>query len=276
MEKYEKYSQYVEHQKEKTNDPVRRKKWLTTEWDLKLQGFKKIFSRCMEENVLVSGQKALCIGARTGQEVQALLDLGMDAIGVDLVGHDSLVLEGDMHELPFKNKEFDFVFSNVFDHALYPDKKCSEIERVLKNNGHALLQFQVGIDQDKYTETFVHNPILDVIPHFNKSFPVYNRSVSRNFAGMNWEVLLKRDRALEHFDKKVGKIENVKVPDDYRKIWDDINLPVQERKAKNYRLSEEEKEKCLDQLHKRAYYLTTMAQNYKCKNIAEVGTAEGS
>ncbi len=33
LKDYETYDDYVEHQKEKTLDPVRRKKWLGEEWD---------------------------------------------------------------------------------------------------------------------------------------------------------------------------------------------------------------------------------------------------
>ena len=36
------YSEYIELQKEKTTDPVRRKKWLNEEWGLKLNGFERI------------------------------------------------------------------------------------------------------------------------------------------------------------------------------------------------------------------------------------------
>ena len=43
-----------------------------------------------------------------------------------------LVELGDMHNLKYDDKTFNFVFSNILDHSLYPQKSISEIERVLK------------------------------------------------------------------------------------------------------------------------------------------------
>src|SRR3546814_8609270 len=49
---------------------IRREKWLGEEWRSKIDGFKSIFRR---NGAVIQGcQKALCLGARTGQEVVAL------------------------------------------------------------------------------------------------------------------------------------------------------------------------------------------------------------
>ena len=96
---YNEYTQYLDHQRGNTLDPVRRKKWLNEEWDLKINGFKTVFSKLLDEGALKTDQRALCIGARTGQEIIALRELGIDAVGIDIVPHDDLVLEGDMHNL---------------------------------------------------------------------------------------------------------------------------------------------------------------------------------
>ena len=141
-----KYNDYINLQKEKTTDPARRKKWLNEEWDLKLKGFERIFNNNKE----YIGDKCLCIGARTGQEVQALINIGKDAIGIDLVPCEPLVIEGDFHDLPYEDNSFDFIFSNVFDHALYPDKFCSEALRVLKPEGYILFHLQLNVPNDKY------------------------------------------------------------------------------------------------------------------------------
>ena len=42
-DEYDNYDDYTEHQKEKTLYPVRRKKWLGEEWELKLNGFLMIY-----------------------------------------------------------------------------------------------------------------------------------------------------------------------------------------------------------------------------------------
>ena len=40
--------------------------------------------------------------------------------------------EGDVHDLQFADASQDFVFSNIFDHVLFPQKFIAEIKRVLK------------------------------------------------------------------------------------------------------------------------------------------------
>ena len=42
---YKEYKDYINHQKDKTTDPIRRKKWLNEEWGIKLNGFKKLFDK---------------------------------------------------------------------------------------------------------------------------------------------------------------------------------------------------------------------------------------
>jgi len=71
------------------------------------------------------------------------------------------------------------------------------------------------------------------------------------------------------------KFEHISPPEIYKKLWNEINLPIQMQKAAHHMLPEKEKILVLDKLSKRAYYLTEIARRYGAKNIAEVGTAEG-
>ena len=71
------------------------------------------------------------------------------------------------------------------------------------------------------------------------------------------------------------RFEYLKVPEKYKKIWDDINLPIQSQKAAHYMLPEDQKKAVLNKLSKRAFYLTQIAKRFNAKNIVEVGTAEG-
>jgi len=272
---YKGYDQYVEHQKKKTEDPVRRKKWLNEEWDLKLNGFKEIFSNLLESSVLKKKQRALCIGARTGQEIVALRDLDLEALGIDIVPHKDLVLEGDMHKLQFEDNSFDFVFSNVFDHSLHPEKMVSEIERVLKVDGHCLIQFQLKIPSDEYSENEIESIDHDVLSLFEQSKIVHSESINHNFAGMNWEILMQKDEVLSNLFAEVGRISELSVPKEYKQIWNDINLPIQIQKGKNHNLNKKYLDECLNKLHKRAYYLVSIANFIGAKNILEVGTAQG-
>ena len=272
---YDEYTQYLDHQKVKTLDPDRRKKWLNEEWDLKINGFKTVFSKLLDEGTLSTDQRALCIGARTGQEIIALRELGIDAVGIDIVPHDDLVLEGDMHNLQFENDSFDFVFSNVFDHSLYPEKMISEIERVLRVEGSCLVQFQVKIPSDEYSENEIESMDHDVLSLFEQSKIIHSEPIQRNFAGMNWEILMRKDKVLANLFAEVGKISDLSVPHEYKQIWEDINLPIQLQKGQSYNLKKEYLDKCLDGLHKRAYYLVSIANFIGAKNIVEVGTAQG-
>ena len=80
--KYNSYDEYVSFQKEKTSNPEKIKKWMTQEWEEKIDVFDKTFST---QEYLKNCNKALCLGSRTGQEVVSLRKLGIsDSIGIDL------------------------------------------------------------------------------------------------------------------------------------------------------------------------------------------------
>ena len=160
---YEDYQLYLDHQKEKSEDPKRVRKWLNEEWNQKIKMFTRIFERNKE--YLTDGGKALGICARTGQEIVALNNLGMDAIGVDIAPHPPLVIEGDAHELPFEDHVFDFVFSNSFDHSIMPEKFLSEMQRVLKPGGYGLLHLQLTKKVDNYAENIIvsEDPVISLL-----------------------------------------------------------------------------------------------------------------
>ncbi len=184
------YQRYVEHQKEKTNDPVRREKWLGEEWDQKLHGFKRVFANYA--HLFKACEKGLCLGARTGQEVVALNEMGIESIGVDLVACQPYVVEGDIHDLQFDDQSFDLVFTNIFDHALYPDKFCAEISRVLRPGGYVLMNFQIDTHQDKYTVTELGSVREEILPHFPGFEILVNLPIPQNVHAMNWELLLQK------------------------------------------------------------------------------------
>jgi len=163
IREYDDYNNYLEHQKEKSLDPARIEKWKGKEWEPKVEMFTKIFQR--NEEYLTKGGRALGICARTGQEIVALQNLGMDAIGIDIAPHPPLVIQGDAHDLSFEDEEFDFVFSNSFDHSIYPEKFLSEMQRVLKQGGYGLLHVSLSEGVDDYAENIIVDlqPILDLL-----------------------------------------------------------------------------------------------------------------
>lgn len=277
MKKYNRYEDYIEFQKTKTLDPARRKKWLNEEWDSKISGFEAEFRR--HGSLLKSTDKVLCLGARTGQEVVALKNLGIkDVIGIDIVPHEPHVILGDMHNLQFGEATFDFVYSNVIDHSIDPAKMLSEIERVLKIGGRALIQIQLGINQDEYTEFKIENPVHDILPLLTRSYCTRIGFIwdpnTINFAGMNFEIVFEKDEKLDILHSKYS-FDSLVIPDNYHDIWNLTNDDIQRKKAKDCGLSDEETEKNINSLKRRAFYLTRVADAYDTKIIAEVGSAQG-
>ncbi len=184
------YPEYIELQKEKTLDPVRRALWFGDEWQFKIDGFREVFEQHTE--AMATCGRALCVAARTGQEVQALRDMGVDAIGIDLVPCEPLVVEGDMHALPFDDATFGFVFSNAIDHSLYPDKFISEVERVTCIGGHILLHLHPNVALAKYGVFYVTDPTNQVTRLFKRCKVVADRHIPRVIGGVTWEIVNRR------------------------------------------------------------------------------------
>ncbi len=100
----------------------------------------------LREMKIESGLSVLCLGARLGGEVQAFIDIGCFAIGLDLnPGVKSMfVIHGDFHQLQFADSSINIVYLNCFDHCLEPAKLLAEIHRVLKHKGRLILESKAG------------------------------------------------------------------------------------------------------------------------------------
>tara|TARA_B100000900_G_scaffold404301_1_gene412513 strand:- start:2989 stop:4266 length:1278 start_codon:yes stop_codon:yes gene_type:complete len=280
MREYKQYEDYIAFQSKKTLDPEKRKKWLGEEWRTKIDGFKKEFKKL--DQFITPEKNCLCLGARTGQEVVALKEIGLTkVIGIDIVPHEPHVIKGDIHNLDFEDNTFDFVYTNILDHSINPQKMIQEVERVLKVGGIFFLQIQLGLDQDEYTEFRIKSPVHDIVTLFNMSYCLTVRTINsdintRNFAGMNVELLFRKDQVLTSMYHDYGNLKTISVPDKYARLWNQINLPIQLKKLDATGITDPElRSNILNNLSKRAYYLTTIAKAYQCSKICEVGTAEG-
>lgn len=188
---YSSYDAYIQRQLNKTLNPRLRKIWTTRDWNRKIPVFARFFEDLKEKKLLHEGSKALCVGARVGQEVEALRRVGVrDSVGMDLVPYPPLVVKGDFHNQPFDNGTFDFEFSNVFDHALYPDRFVAEIERTLKPNGVCVLHVALSRRADKYSANDLYS-VEPLVTLFKHSALVHVRGVDG--FGLDTEVAFRKN-----------------------------------------------------------------------------------
>nr|XP_043621502.1 uncharacterized protein LOC122593192 [Erigeron canadensis] len=187
---YTSYDTYIHHQLQKTTNPKLRKIWTSRDWDRKILVFTHFFNHLKQEKLLINSSKCLCVGARVGQEVEALKRVGVnDSIGLDLVPYPPNVIKGDFHHQPFDDNTFDYEFSNVFDHALYPDKFVKEIQRTLKPGGICVLHVALSRRSDKYSANDLYS-IEPLKQLFNGSDLVRSRKVDG--FGLDTEVVFRK------------------------------------------------------------------------------------
>lgn len=83
----------------------------------------------------------LCLGARTGAEVKAAINIGYRrSVGVDLHPVGKGVIAGDWHRLPFADGAFPNAFSNSLDHCWSLEMLAEEVRRVLQPGGRFYLR----------------------------------------------------------------------------------------------------------------------------------------
>ena len=185
---YADYSEYVRHQGSKLdrflldfNDS-----WLK-KYDI---SYRNSLRERLRPHIQDSGLGVLCLGARIGTEVKAFIDLGCFTVGLDLNpgSQNRYVVFGDFHELQYADETVDMVFTNSFDHVLYPDKVLSEVRRILKPNGSFLAELafgrEGGIEPGEY-ESFYWSRLDDLIHTIEEhSFELVHRetiSQARDF-----------------------------------------------------------------------------------------------
>lgn len=140
---YESYESYTKSQGGK----LERQR---AKWAAKGGAWKEALSKRLENLPFeIEGKNVLCLGARLGWEVEAFIEKGAFAVGVDLnPGPDNkYVLVGDFHDLQYADCSVDIVFTNSLDHCLDIDKVLFEIKRVLNWHGIFMLEAKIGTDE---------------------------------------------------------------------------------------------------------------------------------
>lgn len=108
----------------------------------------------------LKGKKVLDVGCGGGQYMEYFLDKGTKITGIDysekmiemargyLEGKEKnktlrySLIKADAEDLPFRNNTFDLIVSiGLLEYLSRPEKALSEIHRVLKKGGYALLSF---------------------------------------------------------------------------------------------------------------------------------------
>ncbi|KAK4753004.1 hypothetical protein SAY87_021802 [Trapa incisa] len=189
---YASYEAYIQRQLNKTLNPKLQHIWTTRDWDRKVRVFSQFFDNLKRRGLLSNSSRALSIGARVGQEVAALRQIGVnDSIGIDLVPRPPLVVKGDFHAQPFGDETFDFEFSNVFDHALYPWKFVGEVERTLRPGGVCVLHVSLTKGTDKYSANDLYS-VRPLVEMFKRSDLVEQRKIDG--FGLDTEVVFRKKK----------------------------------------------------------------------------------
>jgi SAM-dependent methyltransferase len=159
--RYGSYQEYLDHQAAKLDEVSDRLEETAAE---DLAEFQRRFASC---EALSASSRVLCLGARRGTEVEAFLNLGHFAVGIDLQpGPDNrYVLSGDFHQLVFADASVDVVYTNVFDHVFDLSKILGEITRVLRPGGILIADLLPGYEEGYTAGRFeaTHWPRLEVL-----------------------------------------------------------------------------------------------------------------
>lgn len=101
-------------------------------------GYLKTLTDELIKNKIFEGcEKILDIGCGTGYWTKYLRGHGFNVVGCDISNNQfKEAIVTDMHQMCFKDKEFDGVFcSGVFEHSIAPFILLHEVNRILKPNG---------------------------------------------------------------------------------------------------------------------------------------------
>jgi len=196
IKKIDNYEEYINLQKEKTEDPERRKKW-EGKLNENTQKFIPTFEQYIDIFSSFKDDLVYCLGARTGEEALSLRSLGFEkALGTDLVPYLDHVIKDDIHDMQFKDNSVGLFYTNIFDHSIDPKKFLSEIFRCLKPSGKAFFQLQIGSQLDKYGVLFIDNPqdFVDLSKDvgFNIIKSEQNSVLTPHNHGLNWNVILEK------------------------------------------------------------------------------------
>ena len=147
---------------------------------------------------LREARNILCLGARYGAEVEAFIENGNFAIGLDINtrGPSKYVLIGDFHRIQFADNSVDVVFTNSLDHVYSLNKVLCEIHRVTKPLGYFITEIVYGSKEGTAFgrfESFTWQNINDLVSRIKRSG--FNQVTTYDFT-CPWkgqQVIFRRD-----------------------------------------------------------------------------------
>jgi SAM-dependent methyltransferase len=138
------YEEYVTHQSAKLS----KIKTLDKKWDRLKAGLRE---RLAEIPEVRRGANGLCLGARLGAEVEALIEFGVFAVGIDLNPGTAnrYVVTGDFHSVQYADASVDLIYTNSLDHVYDIEKVLAEVKRLLKPAGVFIVDLNHGTKDEQ-------------------------------------------------------------------------------------------------------------------------------
>jgi SAM-dependent methyltransferase len=151
-------------------------------------------SMCVED---IEQSRTLIIGGRTEEEIFMFRGYGFrDVTAVDLISYSPLVVQADMHDLPFADDSFDFIFcAYTLVYSKKPSTAAREFVRVLRDGGTAAVAVEYSpwdrradIEQALTGYTIIPDEKLETAddilavftPHVDKVFVRYDAEKKRH------------------------------------------------------------------------------------------------
>ena len=183
---YTSYEDYLRHQVDKTRA-------VKDGTCMEMQSFadrKAIFYRLFSDMNLAAGGRAICLGARRGEEVAAMKELGIDAIGIDLVPFPPFVHKGDIHDIPVWDNSAGLVYSNSVDHVLDIPRFCKEITGVLIPGGVAILHLQIGVWSDEVANQL--DSVVEIVDLCHGMTVLSSQEITPILGGINHLLVMRK------------------------------------------------------------------------------------
>lgn len=156
----------------------------------------------------LKNKKILMLGCGSGEESELLKQNGAvdnNIIGIDLSNKEIELakelypnikfIAGDMHNLPFKDNSFDFVYSSLTIHySKEPEKVYQEVNRILKKDGMFLFSIAHPLRWSA-TEKEIDGEIFRIIgcskeENSSNIYGKYNSFENHSFSSFSWNINL--------------------------------------------------------------------------------------